>query len=85
MAVEPHRPPMINVGTETAFRYVYDHCKHFQVKEEIFVGKIFVLFCTKFFVRDLISYFRDYRAPLTLRDHAVAGSRWTEKKIWYGI
>ena len=28
VGVEPHRPPMTNVGPETAFRL--DHCKHFQ-------------------------------------------------------
>ena len=28
VAVQPHRPPMINAGTETAFRH--NHCKHFQ-------------------------------------------------------
>ena len=28
IAVEPCRPPMTNVGTETAFRH--DHCKHFE-------------------------------------------------------
>ena len=28
VALEPHGPPMTNVGTETAFRH--DHCKHFQ-------------------------------------------------------
>ena len=30
VAVEPHRPPMTNVGTETAFRL--DHCKNFLKK-----------------------------------------------------
>ena len=31
VAVEPHRPPMSNVGTETAFRH--NHCKHFQKRK----------------------------------------------------
>ena len=30
VAVKPRRPPMTNLGTETAFRH--DHCKHFQKK-----------------------------------------------------
>ena len=33
VAVEPHRPPMIKVGTETAFRH--DHCKHFQKSKHL--------------------------------------------------
>ena len=35
VAVEPHRPPMMNVGTETAFRH--DHCKHFQKSKHLLV------------------------------------------------
>ena len=30
VAMEPHRPAVINEGTETAFRH--DHCKPFQKK-----------------------------------------------------
>ena len=33
VVVEPHTPPMINVGTETAFRH--DHCKHFQKSKHL--------------------------------------------------
>ena len=33
VGVEPHRPPMTNVGTETAFRL--DHCKHFQKSKHL--------------------------------------------------
>ena len=31
--VEPCRPPMINVGPETAFRH--DHCKHIQKSKHL--------------------------------------------------
>ena len=31
VVVEPHRPPMSNEGTETAFRH--NHCKHFQKRK----------------------------------------------------
>ena len=33
VSVEPHRPTMINVGTETAFRQ--NHCKHFQKSKHL--------------------------------------------------
>ena len=33
VAVEPHKPPETNVGTETAFRH--DHCKHFQKSKRL--------------------------------------------------
>ena len=38
VAVEPHRPPMTNVSTETAFRH--DHCKHFEKSKHLFGSEV---------------------------------------------
>ena len=38
VAVEPRRPPMTNVGTETAFRH--DHCKHFQKRKHLLRSEV---------------------------------------------
>ena len=38
VALEPHRPPMTNVGTETAFRH--DHCKHFQKSKHLLLSEV---------------------------------------------
>ena len=38
VAVEPRRPPMTNVGTETAFRH--DNCKHFQKSKHILGSEV---------------------------------------------
>ena len=38
MAVEPHRPLMTNIGTETAFRH--DHCKHFKKTKHLLESEV---------------------------------------------
>ena len=38
VAVEPHRPPMTNVGTGIAFRL--DHCKHFQKSKHVLRSEV---------------------------------------------
>ena len=38
VAVEPYRPPMTNVGAETAFRS--DHGKHFQKSKHLFWSEV---------------------------------------------
>ena len=38
VAVEPRRPPLTNLGTETAFRH--DHCKHFQKSKHLLGSEV---------------------------------------------